>query len=476
MLSPDAERLIAYLSMKMDMAREQELLGVHFDQEKAQGHYETLLEAQSQKVVQLSLAMPKVPIYKETKPPAKPYKQDGSLSAHGISWFSLLQKIKMPETTSVPVRYITGYELANPNSGIQVKDWLFSLGWQPATFKFERNKVTGDEKKTPQIRYLKGHEREGELCDSVLELVDKDPAVGILDGLTVINHRLGFFKSMLENATDGKLTASIEGLTNTFRFKHRKPLANVPGVDKPWGKEIRECIITPEGMLLCGADAVSLEDTTKRHYMVPYDPDYVAEMQVPGYDPHLNLAKFAGKVTQEDIDKHNSKELSLGSLRKKFKVTNYSATYKIGAAKLARDLRIPKKEAQELLDAFWKRNWSVVKVAEDCEVKVVGPYMWLRNPVSGFWHSLRYDKDRFSTLNQSTGVYCFDTWLYFVRQAGIAINFQFHDEEGHYVTIGQEEENTRLLKEAIGKANDKLKLNVPLDVDVKYGNDYAETH
>jgi len=139
-------------------------------------------------------------------------------------------------------------------------------------------------------------------------------------------------------------------------------------------------------------------------------------------------------------------------------------------------LDIPTKDAKALLEAYWNRNWSVKKVAEDQEVKVVGGHMWIKNPVSGFWHSLRSDKDRFSTLNQSTGVYCFDTWLFYVRSLGVKINFQFHDEEGHYVVAGKEEENTALLQQAIYLANKKLNLNVPLGIDVKYGRNYAETH
>ena len=53
----------------------------------------------------------------------------------------------------------------------------------------------------------------------------------------------------------------------------------------------------------------SLEDTTKRHYMYPYDPDYVAEMSQDGFDPHLDLAKHAGSVTQNQIDRYNNGEL-----------------------------------------------------------------------------------------------------------------------------------------------------------------------
>jgi hypothetical protein len=475
-LEADRLRLIDYLSFKMDCAREQESNPVLLDVEKAQRHYDTLCKLSEDKVVELAKAMPKVPLYKARKPPAKPYKQDGTLSAHGTSWFALLQRLKLPETTSVEVNELVGYEEANPNSTPQVKDWLYSLGWQPMTFKFERDKISGQEKKTPQIRYPKNHEKEGQLCESVLELMDKDPAVEIMDGLTVISHRKGFFKGVLESHKEGRLIASIEGLTNTFRFKHRKPLANIPGVDKPWGKEIRECLIAPEGYVLCGSDMVSLEDNTKRHYMYPHDPDYVAEMQKQGFDPHLNLALFAGKVTQFDIDKHISKEVSLTPLRKKFKAANYSAIYGVGKAKLAREIRSNVKEADELLKAYWKRNWSIVKVSEGVEVKIFGPHMWLRNPVSGFWHNLRYDKDRFSTLNQSTGVFAFDTWLFFARRAGVVINMQFHDEEGNYVKIGNEGENSLKLKKAIELTNDKLKLNVPLDIDIKYGKNYSEVH
>jgi hypothetical protein len=47
---------------------------------------------------------------------------------------------------------------------------------------------------------------------------------------------------------------------------------------------------------------VSLEDTTKRHYIQPLDPDYVESMSVPGFDPHLTLSLLAGRITQEEYD------------------------------------------------------------------------------------------------------------------------------------------------------------------------------
>jgi hypothetical protein len=88
-----------------------------------------------------------------------------------------------------------------------------------------------------------------------------------------------------------------------MRFKHSKPLVNLPGVHQPWGKEIRGCLIAPDdNHVLVGTDMVSLEDNTKRHYMQPLDPKYVEEMSQEGFDPHLNLALFAGQITGDEYE------------------------------------------------------------------------------------------------------------------------------------------------------------------------------
>ncbi|MEM1361327.1 MAG: hypothetical protein AAGF94_06365 [Pseudomonadota bacterium] len=94
---------------------------------------------------------------------------------------------------------------------------------------------------------------------------------------------LGIVKGFLEDAKeDGKVRARAPGLTNTLRFRHAAPVVNLPGVAKPWGKEIRGLLKAPEGCTFIGADKVSLEDTTKRHFMQPHDPDYVEEMSRDG--------------------------------------------------------------------------------------------------------------------------------------------------------------------------------------------------
>ena len=463
------QRLISYLNFKLECAALQEQMGWKLDVEKATRYAGQLTVMKEDKTHQLAQIMPKKINYKKVSRPKLMYKKDGSLSSRGEAWLDLLNQNGQRETTQT-INVIASTEVANPGSTDQVKDWLWSLGWQPETYKFTRNKETGEEKMIPQVR------KDGELCNSVKKLIEVDASVEVLEGLTVLTHRLGIFTGFLESHRDGYLRASIAGLTNTLRFKHMKPLVNLPGVDKVWGKEIRECLIAPDGYTLCGADMVSLEDTTKRHYMKPLDPDYVAEMSKEGFDPHLDLAKHAGVITQNDIDMHNSGERSLKALRKNYKVVNYSATYGIGASKLARETGMSLSEAANLLEAFWSRNWSVEAVAKTLEVREVNGSMWLKNPVSGFWYSLRSDKDRFSTLNQGTGVFCFDSWLAICIKNGIKAIGQFHDEVIALVPNGQEEETATIMKGAIQRLNTKLALNVPLDVDPQFGNNYAEIH
>ena len=464
----DKYRLIEYLAFKLDCAAEQEALQWKLDVPKAKAHLEEWEKLKAEKTEALADVMPRVQNYVVRKRPKVYHKQDGELSSNGHKWEQLCKDHKVPATTQ-SLKVKVGEERANPNSVQQVKDWLWMLGWEPRTFKFKRE-ADGSTKKLEQVR------QDGELCPSVRELSSQEPAINLLDGLTVLTHRIGIIKAFLNAERDGYVQAGVAGITNTFRFRHAKPCVNLPSVEKPYGKEIRGCLISPEGYTLCGADMTSLEDTTKRHYMKPLDPEYVEEMSKDGFDPHLDLAKHAGVVTQEDIDKHNSGERSLKSLRKNYKVVNYSATYGVGKQTLSRNTGMSEREAQTLLDAFWSRNWSVEKVSKDARVRTLFGTMWIYNPVSRFWYSLRSDKDRFSTLNQSTGVYCFDSWVKECRGMGLQSIGQFHDEVIVLTKEGDEDKVENIMNMAIDNVNQDLQLNVPLGVDAQFGRTYADIH
>lgn len=477
----ELDRFLQYLTFKLECAAKAEDSGWRVDIDLVQRCIDELTKLQEEKVEELRQHMPMIQKYRKKSFPAKPFKKDGTLSSQGQQWKDLLQEHGLPSNYKGDIDVPTTVEAPNPNSSDQVKAWLFSLGWEPCTFDYKKND-DGTERTVPQVR------KDGELTPSVQLLIENNPGVEVLDGLTVIQHRLSIFKGFMECQADGYLKAEIDGLTNTLRFKHKKPLVNLPGVDKPWGKEIRGALIAPEGYVLCGADMVSLESTTKRHYLYPYDPDYVEEMSTPGFDEHLDLAVKANYLSEDDYnfytrsdeDTVNDKDRykSIKKTRKLFKPVNYSAIYGVGQKKLSRTAGMSIKEAGILLEAYWKRNWGIQEFSKDVlkTVKTVGGQMWIKNPVSGFWYSLRYEKDAFSTINQGTGVYCFDTWLAYYLSRRPNIVGQFHDESVNCIKDGEQAEHAEVLKWAIGKANEKLKLNIDLDIDVKFGLTYAEVH
>jgi hypothetical protein len=299
-MNSDILRFVRYTSFKMDCLRYQEENPLTLDVEKAQECYDTLSKIIEEKTEALAEVMPKVPDQVKRKP-KNCYKQDGTYSKLGKEWFDTLKQLNLPEDTEGEV--VVTYKQGNPQSTNQIKEWLESLGWEPCHYKFTRNKITGEEKKIPQVRYSNNSDpRKGQLTDSVIRLKDREPRLELLEGLTVAQHRKAIFEGYLKAHKDGKIVSSAGGFTNTLRLKHRAPIVNLPGVDAEWGKEIRGCLVAPEGMTMVGSDVSSLEDSTKRHYMKPLDPEYVEQMNASGFDPHMKLLVIAGKITEDDYE------------------------------------------------------------------------------------------------------------------------------------------------------------------------------
>lgn len=516
---------IKYLMFKMDCLVKQQEIGTRIDLKKVKENMEILKPMLEKREDILKKAMPqkvdkvkpdKMYLERVYKAPNVVYKKDGSLSVSGERWLSLLKEKGLPEDSKEfvdkrmskageawyehlreggwPLDTEITYKDANASSIDQVKEWLFSLGWEPDYFK------DGANGPIPQVR-----DNDKNLCKSVMALADKEPAIHALDGISVIEHRMGILKAFLDTSDeDGFTIAKGNGFTNTLRLKHSKPLVNLPGVtgrihkcmEKGMTKEeaveenlrdgqlIRECIIPRDGHVLCGSDISSLEDSTKRHYMWDYDPEYVEEQMEEGFDPHLDLAVRAGAMTQEEADEHKLYSATEGEegvshkhIRDLYKVANYSAIYGVGAVKLADTLGITSREARRIIQSYWDRNWSIRQLPNDIQKKVDSHgQMWIFNPVSKFWYSIRAEKDIFSTLNQGTGAFIFDVWIKYMNMKGVYPFLQYHDEVLALVKKGDEEDVREYVVEAMEKVNGLLKLNIEIKVDVKFGEDYAEVH
>jgi len=481
--------LFAYLNFKFECLKEQEFEKITLDSRLAKESKFNLEFLAQEKIDILSKNMPKHlgKIFKNK--PKNMYIKNGELSNYGKKWFKLLEQLKLESDTE------TIYEKPNPASPKQLKEWLFLLGWKPQTFKIS----AATKKRIAQVSLPFG----AGLCPSVIEMFEKYPYLKELKGLYKINHRLGLFKSFLENEDkNGKIYQTAHSFSNTLRFNFSKPIVNLPKPGSFYGNEIRGCItVSNEDYIMIGADISGLEDNTKQHYIYPYDKKYVEEMQKPGFDPHIDIGVLAELITPEEQEFYKQIEFlkeeqgdsflfkneeeaekyhSIKKIRSKAKQVNFSAIYGAGAEKIASSLKCNLDFAQKLHKTYWNRNKAVKDIAKNCVVKTVRGQTWLLNPLSKFWLFLKTDKDRFSTLNQNTGVFVFDNWLIKTKEKlkplGIKVILQYHDELLIVCKKKYQKQVTEILYNSIKEVNEMLNLNVTIKISIDTGKNYAECH
>jgi len=487
----DLNRYVDYLSFKMKCARLQEQNKWEFDLRNAHESLVEMMEEREKRVTELSRSMPKVPVLGRRTVPKRMYNKDGELTKLGQSWLDQLQELGLTSDTS-ELEFIKGYEEPNPGSQQQIKDWLFSLGWVPDVIEYKK-KDDGSVHEVPKIN--KDKQKGGGVSDSVKKLMDKEPTLSSLDGLSILNHRIPLLSGFISSSSNGFLSARIAGLTNTLRFVHSE-IVNLPKVNLPYAKAVRGSLIAGEGKILIGSDMSSLEDRLKQHFMYPLDPKFVQDMMSPDYDPHLYIAEKAKKVTPEQrkryaLNDKNSKldaeDKSLKPIRDVYKNGNYSMQYGAWPPRVAITCGISLQEAEELFDTYWKVNWSIKEIAKQQKViKVKCKYSfekeekWLYNPINKWYYNLRSEKDVFSTLIQGTASFVFDKWLHYVLDANDdlcnSLIGQFHDEFILRAQEGQEEEVKDIINTAILELNKELNLNRELGVGIQIGKRYSDIH
>lgn len=409
------------------------------------------------------------PVMKEVTKPAKCYKKDGTLSEAGKKWLMLLEENEMPLDSEVVSIVKEG---PNPDSGDQLKEWLFSLGWVPETFK------DGANGPVPQLK-----DKEGNLCVSVTKLTDS--SIPLLEDYGVINHRL---KHYLYKFREIEAYADIQGLTNTLRIKHRN-LVNLPKISKKYGEYVRGCLTCSEDEIIIGSDLSSLENYTRTNLICNIDPSGITDLLDPDFDTHLDIAVYAGLCSKEDVDwyKEQSKldtptdttrYKALKEIRSQAKTVSYSALYGVGAAKLAKELKVSQKKATVLLDGYWKKHFAVKKFSAACKVKEVNREKWVLAPYNGFWLPLRSMKDIFSTLNQGFGAYVFTLWKReIIKDLGHGyLTAEFHDEIAIVCKKHEEEGVRKAIPAALDRVNEFLNLKVPIRCEVHVGKYYSEVH
>lgn len=496
----DMFKQIEYLNEKFKVLADQERFKITLDVERTKEILIELEEEFKRKENLLSEAMPKELGTLIKSKPKRIFRKDGSLTKYGSDWIDLLEKLSLPFHTE-EIR-----DKPNPGSNTQLKKWLYSLGWNPATW--EESKATGLPVEKINLPFGQG------ICPSVKLLEEKEPVIEELDNFFKLRHRISIFKGYLESVNEeGQIFASAQGFTNTLRLKHRSPIVNLPKPEVYYGKEIREVLTIPKNgeYIMIGADISGLEDNTKQHFIYPHDPEYVEEMRVPGFDPHIDIGTLSNLISKEEaeefkriknLENPSEKEIKiLKDISKKRGISkncNFALTYNAFPPKVSSVAGIPIETAENIFEVYWNRNWAIKKVAEDCEVKVIKTIdfirikgsqkyqrvetfvKWLKSPLSGQYLYLKHDKDRFSTLNQNAGVFVFDNWVKEIRKRlkeySLSISLQMHDEIMIICKKKDAERIKEILFEAMEEVNRLLKLNVEITISAEIGKNYAEVH
>lgn len=503
-------RVVKYLNFKMEQLAEQQNTRLRIDVPRAKELIEEFSILIDEKTELLKSVMPKVPVYSKSTKPAKPFKKDGSLSATGIKWKELTEKAKVDFDFDGEIKTVKSYDEPNPQSPQQIKDWLFSLGWIPETFKYDKNE-DGSERKIPQI-YIP--QSGGMLCPSIEKLADETEEVQALVGLGVVKHRKGSIQGFLDSLIfDEYIEAGAKGFTNTLRLKHRKPCVNLPSSRVAYGEDVRGCIIAREGKRFVCSDLSSMENIWKFNYQLPHDPEFVKSQQTEDHDPHLDIATDGMLISEDEVnfykivkegfpqenypqterllkmlsydeDKKKSEVKHIAKVRAAGKTTNYACQYKSGAKTVSRQAKIDMGVAKTLVNAYRKKNWSIDVIEKSLIRKTVSHGMYQWNPYSKMWYYLKTEKDSFSTLVQGSGSYLLDLWLKCIDNIKVRdgikdelkLCMNVHDEQLQEYQSLTDEYVKGIFQEALDIVNKTLKVEIPFGCDTQFGTKYSEIH
>jgi DNA polymerase-1 len=225
---------------------------------------------------------------------------------------------------------------------------------QLGTILFEKLNLDPKAKKTATGQYATGEDILTRLSDKH-EIIDK-----ILDYRELQKLKSTYIDALPEliNPVDGRVHTSFnQAVTATGRLSSTNPnLQNIP-IRTDRGKEIRKAFVAKDNNhLILSADYSQIE----LRLMAAFSKDpTMMEAFSQGLDIH---ASTASKVFKVDINEVNS------DLRRKAKTVNFGIIYGISAHGLAQRLDIPRKEAGEIIRAYFEQ-FPLVKTYMDSAIE-----------------------------------------------------------------------------------------------------------
>jgi DNA polymerase-1 len=268
-----------------------------------------------------------------------------------------------------------------------------------------------------------------------------------------------------------------QAVAATGRLSSSDPnLQNIP-VRTETGRRIREAFVASERCVLLSADYSQVELRILAHLC---RDEALLEAFRQGEDVHARTAARIFGVPIERVD---------SDMRRKAKAVNFGIVYGQGPFNLARQLRIPRSEAKEIIEGYLDRHGGVRKWVEATHQearkhKMVKTLFGRRRylpDIDSTNHNVRANAERMAQNTPIQG-----TAADIIKRAMIQIHkslgekkmktrmvLQVHDE----LVFDVPEQEVGLLEPLVReKMEGAARLSVPLTVDISTGKSWAEAH
>ena len=325
-----------------------------------------------------------------------------------------------------------------------------------------------------------------DILEDITTLEDSHPtgaklAARILDWRQIAKLKSTYTDALQEaiNPDTGRVhtSYSIAG-ANTGRLASTDPnLQNIP-VRTEEGRRIREAFVAPPGRTLVSLDYSQIELRILAHIA---DIPELRQAFENGVDIH---ALTASEMFNVPLDQMTS------DIRRKAKAINFGVIYGISGFGLARNLRIPRAEAQGFIDRYFERFPGIkgymsdtVKFAQENGFvqtlfgrKIHTPEINAKGPGAGF-----AKRAAINAPIQGTAADVIRRAMIRMPQAIAGLDakmlLQVHDELLFEVADGEVDRLIAAAKDTMeGAAHPAVTLNVHLAVEAGQGRNWAEAH
>ena len=281
------------------------------------------------------------------------------------------------------------------------------------------------------------------------------------------------------NPNTGRVhTSYVISGASTGRLSSTDPnLQNIP-IRSEAGRKIREAFIAEEGNVLLSLDYSQIELRILAHIA---KIDTLKQAFHEGQDIHALTASQMFNVPLENMDP---------MVRRQAKAINFGVIYGISGFGLARNLRIPRKEAQSFIDTYFERFPGIrtymdetVSFAKEngyvetlfgrkihtSEINAKGPQAGFakRAAINAPIQGTAADVIRRAMVQMPNAI----------KHLPAKMLLQVHDELIFEVSKDALNETTEVVRNIMEKASEPVvKLDVPLVVDAGFGNNWANAH